>query len=333
MRLKGLKPFYFSIAFLVGIVIIGVTGFAFFEGWSFTNAFFMTIQTVSTVGYGPPEDLSAHGKLFASVLIIISVGFYAFAVTTLARNIVSGEFRNYFKYTKVTRDIEKLENHVIVIGFGRNGSQSVLELNNHKIPVVVIESREEKIKEIQQIPNLLYIHDDPSSDEVLLRAGIKSAKALISVLPTDEENLFVVLTSRELNRNIAIISRAINPNTIKKLKIAGASYVIMPDKISGQQMAKMIAQPHAIEFLDYLLLEHSKDFSLGELYLSKLDPDNLVTLGQLSERCKVFLNIIGIKRSNGNYLVNPGPETSLVSSDILFVLGRPVDIEAFKKVI
>jgi voltage-gated potassium channel len=332
MKIDELKPAYYSIAFLIGIFLIGINGFYFIEGWSFIDSLYMTVQTLATVGYGEVHPLSHSGKIFVSLLITVSFGFYAFSITLLARYIVSGVFRNYFKYSKVIKEIDKLENHVIVVGYGRNGSQAIKELTNHKIPVVVIDNRGDKIKEIQQTPNLLYLQDDPSSDEVLLKVGIKRAKALISVLPTDEENLFVVLTTRELNPNITIISRAINHNTIKKLKIAGASNVIMPDKISGQQMAQMIAQPNAIEFLDYLLLEKSREFALSELSCSSLDIPVSISLGTFSSRTKNNLNFIGLKRGDGRYLVNPDDETVLTHDDCIFVLGRPEEITAFRDV-
>ncbi len=330
MKLEGLKPVYYSLFLIAITVIIGITGFCAIEGYSFLDGFFMTIITVTTVGYGEVHPLSPHGKIFTSLFIIFSFGIFAYSASTLARYIVSGVFRNYYKYSKVKKEIDKLENHVIVVGYGRNGSQAVEELVNHKIPLVVIESRENKIKEIQLKSYLLYIEDDPSSDEVLIRAGILRAKALISVLPTDEENLFVVLTTHEINPHITIISRAINFNTIKKLKTAGASHVIMPDKISGQQMARMIAQPDIVEFLDYLMVEKAEEIQLEELECSYFVTNEVTTVGQLHEKSNGNLNFIGIKRENGSYLINPVHETILNKKDFIFVLGKISAINSFK---
>jgi len=332
IKLEELKPAYYSIILFIFIMFIGILGFSFIEGYPLIDAFFMTIITITTVGFGIIHPLSTAGKLFTAFLIIFSFGFFAYSATTLTRYIVSGVFRNYFKYSKVKKEIDKLTNHVIVVGFGRNGSQSIEELKYHNIPLVVIENRESKIKEVQQ-KELLYIEDDPSSDEVLIRAGILRAKALISVLPTDEENLFVVLTSRELNPDITIISRAINLNTIKKLKIAGASHVIMPDKISGQHMANMIAQPNVIEFMDYLMLEKSKDVILNEIPCKGIAENSSLTIQQLNSLSKENLNIIGLKRHDGKYIVNPSPDIVLTHNDHLFVLGKPEEIEQFQKAI
>ncbi len=332
MKLEGLQPVYYSLMLIAITVIIGITGFCLIEGYSFLDGFFMTIITVTTVGYGEIHPLSPNGKIFTSLYIIFSFGIFAYSATTLARYIVSGVFRNYYKLSKVKKEIDKLENHVIVVGYGRNGTQAVEELFNHKIPVVVIESRENKVKEILLKSSLLYIEDDPSSDEVLIRAGIMRAKALISVLPTDEENLFVVLTSHEINPDITIISRAINFNTIKKLKTAGASHVIMPDKISGQQMARMIAQPDIVEFLDYLMVEKHEDIQLEEIECKYLINNEKITIGQLQLRSEGNLNFIGLKRYDGSYVVNPVKETILNKYDLLFVLGKFSAINAFRKI-
>lgn len=329
MKIDELRPAYYSIGLLLLILLIGIIGYSLIEHYSLIDSFFMTIITVTTVGFEEVHPLTTAGKIFTSGLIVVSFGFFAFSVTTVTRYIVSGVFRNYFKFSKMKREIDKLENHVIVVGYGRNGSQAVEELRNHKIPLVVIENRDAKIKEIQQITGLLFLQEDPTSDEALVSAGVKRAKALISVLPTDEENLFVVLTTHELNKNITIISRAINFNTIKKLKIAGASHVIMPDKISGQQMAKMIAQPNAMEFLDYLLLEKSKETILEEIICGGLNIEQ--TLGSLIEKSASRLNVIGIKHKDGSYLVNPDNQYPINQNDCLFVLGKPDEIENFKK--
>jgi voltage-gated potassium channel len=332
IKLEELKPAYYSIFLFIIILFIGILGFSLIEGYPFVDAFFMTIITVTTVGFGEVHPLSSAGKIFTSFLIIFSFGFFAFSATTITRYIVSGVFRNYFKYSKVKKEIDHLTNHVIVVGYGRNGSQAIEELKYHEIPLVVIENRENKVKEIQQ-KGLLYIDDDPSSDEVLINAGILRAKALISVLPTDEENLFVVLTSRALNTDITIISRAINLNTIKKLKIAGASHVIMPDKISGQHMANMIAQPNVIEFMDYLMLEKDTEFILDEISCVGIAENTSPNIQQINSLCNENLNILGLKRQDGNYIVNPGPDTKLYNEDKLFVLGKPSEIEQFQKAI
>lgn len=331
MNSDELRPVYQSLFLLMAIVVIGVLGYYFIENYPLLDAFFMTIITVTTVGFQEVHPLSAAGKIFTSVLIVFSFGTFAYSATTLAKYIISGVFRNYYKYKKVKKEIDKLENHVIIVGYGRNGYQAVIELLNHKIPVVVIENRESKIKEIQQNADLLYIADDPSSDEVLIGAGLLRAKALISVLPTDEENLFVVLTSHEINPKLSIISRAINFNTIKKLKIAGATNVLMPDKISGQQMAKMIAQPEIIEFIDHLMLGKSDGIILEEISCPDIPNTTNSTIRFYNTLCVGKLNFIGLKQKNGKYLINPSESVVIEKGDLLFALGTYPEIQSLKK--
>jgi voltage-gated potassium channel len=327
MKVDKLKPAAYSLFMLLAIFCIGVMGFMLIERYPLFDAIYMTVITVTTVGFGEVHPLSPMGRMFTSILIVFSFGTFAFSATTLAQYVVNGVFRNYFKYSKVKKEIEQLRNHVIVVGYGRNGLQAIKELQHHKIPVVVVDNRESKVKDMQQ-SDMLYIDGDPSGDEVLLSAGIKRAKALICVLPSDEENLFAVITARALNPTMTIISRAINFNTIKKLKTAGASRVIMPDKISGQQMANMIAQPESVEFMDYLLLDKSKKVLLDEVSCAGFAETCSVKVKDIRSFERV--NVIGIKRNDGNYIVNPETEEVVTKNDLVFVLGTHADIEEFR---
>jgi voltage-gated potassium channel len=327
MKGEKLKAVYYTFFFLIVIFLSGVAGYMIIEKYPFIDAVFMTIITITTVGFEEVHPLSDAGMIFTSVLIILSVGIFAFSATTIFQYIVNGVIFNHFKDSKVKKEIEQLNHHVIVVGYGRNGLQAIVELKQHNIPLVVVENREVKIKEIQQRNDLLYIKEDPSSDEVLITAGIKKAKALISVLPSDEENVFVVITARELNPKITIISRAINFNTIKKLKTAGASHVIMPDKISGQHMANMIAQPDMMDFIYHLILDRTKDSLLEEVSCKQLNNRN-TTISNLKKNLNI--NIIGVKRKDGSYEINPDHEVILTCDDMLFVLGQGEDIAQFK---
>lgn len=334
MKGNDIKPAYLALILLILIILVGIIGYMLIENYPFLDAFFMTIITITTVGFKIVHELSPTGKVFTAFLIIFSFGIFVYAASTFTQYVVNGVFRNYFKYSKVKNQIDKLSNHVIVVGYGRNGAQAIEELVDHNIPCVIIDNREEKIEEIQHDPKLLFIHGDPSHDEVFYRARVQYARSLISVLPTDEENLFVVLTVRELNPHINIISRAFNINTIKKLRIAGADNVIMPDKVSGQRMAKMVAQPDVIEFLDYILLQSTRDVSLEEISCKGIAGCFATnTIGELNLRNLTNANIIGLKDREGSYIFNPSPNTYLTSQDQLFVLGKPEEINNLKQVL
>jgi voltage-gated potassium channel len=334
LRIENFKSMYIAVSLLALVVIIGVSGFMLIEKFSFNDAFFMTIITISTVGFREVEPLSGLGQFFTAFLIVISFGIFAYAVTTLTKYIVDGVLRNYLKDNKVRTKIEKLNNHVIVVGYGRNGRQAIEELKRHKFPVVMIDSNEAIIESIREKADLLYIHGDAIEDETLVSAKIDKARALITALPNDADNLFVVLTARAMNPDITIISRASNFNTDKKLRSAGATNVIMPDKIGGQRMAKLVAQPDVIDFVEYIMLRESDGVHIEELSCEDLSATFVEkTIGEWSIRSETGANIIGIKTSDNKYIVNPPPTQKISNDDQLFVLGNPTQIENLKKVL
>lgn len=330
----NLKSMYIAISLLMFIVIIGTSGYMFIENFSFTDAFFMTIITISTVGFREVQPLSDLGQFFTAFLIVISFGIFAYAVTTLTRYIVDGVLRNYLKDNKVKSKIEKLNDHVIVVGYGRNGRQAIEELKRHNSPVVVVDNKESTVEMIRENADLLYIYGDATEDETLMAASIDKARALITALPNDADNLFVVLTARSMNQGIKIISRASNFNSDKKLRNAGATNVIMPDKIGGQRMAKLVEQPDIVDFLEYIMLRESDEVYIEEIACKGLVADfTEKTIGEWSIRSTTGANIIGLKTANNKYIVNPTPEVKISENDQLFVLGNPNQIKHLKKVL
>lgn len=331
---ENFRSIYFSIGLLILVIIIGVSGYMIIEGFSFSNAFFMTIITISTVGFREVQPLTQLGQFFTAFLIITSFGIFAYAVTTLTRYIVDGVFRNYLKDNKVKSKIAKLTGHVIVCGYGRNGRQAIEELRRHNFQVVIVDSKDETIESIRENQDLLYIQGDATEDQVLLDASIQTARALITAMPNDADNLFVVITARSINPKLTIISRASNFSTDKKLRSAGATNVIMPDKIGGQRMAKLVVQPDVVDFLDYLMLRRSDG-----VYIEEISCKGLVkgfadkSIGEWAIRRTTGANIIGMKTIDNNYIVNPSPQVKITDEDQIFVLGNPEQINNLKKIL
>jgi voltage-gated potassium channel len=333
MKRDSLRDAYISLGLLVLILAIGIVGYMLIEGFGFTDAIFMTIITIATVGFREVHPLTVPGMYFTIFLIITSFGIFAYAVSTLTRYIISGALGHYYKNRKVRNKIQQLKDHVIVCGFGRNGRQAVAELIAHGVPVVVIEKDESAMEKILENPDLLYLHGDSTQDDILSLCQVKRAKALITTLPVDADNLFVVLSARELNRNMIIISRASSDNSSEKLKRAGATNVIMPDRIGGQRMAKLVAQPDIVEFLDYLMLQSSENIALEEISCSKLNSlFEGKSIRELDIRNESGANIIGLKRANKSFIINPLREIQLSSLDKLFVLGTQQQVERLKKI-
>ena len=321
MKNNSLKHAYFTLGLLITIVVIGSVGYSML-GYTTSEAIYQTIITIATVGFEEVHPLDNRGMWFTSVLVIFSIGIFAYAVTTFTRFIVEGVFRNSYKDNKVKRKIDKISDHVVICGYGRNGRQATIELMQHKVPTVVIEKNSEIVQSLRETPGMLYVEGDASDEEILKQANLQDAKAMITTLPVDADNLFVVLTARELNPSIKIISRASLDNSDVKLKRAGATNVIMPDKIGGQRMAKLVAQPDIVEFIEIMLLQ-----SVDSVVLEQISCDNLSScfsgksISELDIRNTSGATIIGLKREDNSYLINPLPETTLTSKDKLFALG------------
>lgn len=328
------KHALYALILLICIVSIGIIGYILIEGFSFIESFFMTIITIATVGFQEVHPLSEGGRIFTAFLIIFSFGIFAYAVTTFTRYIIDGVFRNYYKDNKVKKRIGKLNNHIIICGYGRNGKQAAFNLHEHNFKFVIIEKDESLIEKIREDESYLYIEGDATSEEILKAAKIESAKSLIATLPNDADNLYIVLTARQLNSELLIVSRASNDASVGKLKRAGASNVIMPDKIGGQRMAKLVAEPDLVEFIEYLMLQSHKDVSLEEISCENLAAcfENK-SIKELDIRNASGANIIGLKKKDRNFIVNPSPEIKLEKGNQLFVLGKQNQIKDLKSLI
>ncbi len=292
----------------------------------------MTIITVATVGFQEVHPLSNDGKLFTAFLIITSFGTFAYAVSSITNYISDGEFREYFKNKKVNSAIEKLDAHVIVCGFGRNGKQAAHVLKKHNTRFVVIEQKKDIVAAINHRFSDLVLEGDATLDEILLRAGILKAKALITTLPMDADNLFIVLTARTLNPKLTIISRASEDNSDKKLKLAGADNVIMPDKLGGAHMASLVMKPDVMEFVDYITGQGGDNIRLEEITFANLSGEyQNKTIRDLEVRNKSGANIIGFKTAQGEYIINPSADTMIIPDAKLFVLGTTDQIVKLKE--
>ncbi|MBL7892824.1 MAG: potassium channel protein [Bacteroidia bacterium] len=327
------KQIYLAIALIIAITFIGIIGFVLIEGYGFFDAFYMTIITIATVGFQEVHPLSDAGRLFTSVLIITSFGTFAFAVTAISQYVIDGELNSYFRNLRVTNEIKKLENHVIICGYGRNGKQAAHVLKNHNQRFVVIEKKRDVIAGMNQKYRELVLEGDSTRDEVLESVGISKARALITTLPIDADNLFIVLSARALNPKLTIISRASDDNTDKKLKVAGANNVIMPDKIGGAHMASLVLKPDVIEFVDFITGQGGDNIRLEEITFDNL-PDHFKnkTIRELEIRNKSGANIIGFKTAQGEYVVNPSPDTKMIHDAKLFVLGTAEQIGKLREI-
>ncbi|HAI00939.1 MAG TPA: potassium channel protein [Flavobacteriales bacterium] len=324
---------YLALSFILGVVVVGSVGFVLIEGYSWVEALYMTVITVSTVGFGEVRELSEEGMLFTSILIMGSLGTFAYSISALTTYFVNGEYRTTFKEARLKQEVEKLSNHVIVCGTGRVGEMAVQELLDHNTPVVIVENDAEKADSLSAEGHIV-ISGDATRDENLVSAGITKAKSVITTLPSDAQNLYVVLAAREMVPNIHIVSRASKLNSVSKLRVAGANNVIMPDKVGGAHMASLVVMPDVIEFLDHLKIQGADDINLEEIPVNVL-PQGLktATLGELDARNRVGVNVVGVKQSDGNFIINPGRDTPLDDACKLFVLGTADQLRTMNRIL
>ncbi len=326
------RKLYLAAGLILAVLLTGMLGFLLIEHYSFLDSFFMTIITVATVGYEEVQPLSNAGKLFTSFLIIFSIGTFAYAVSVVTKYVIEGEFQMYFKHYRVNKEILKLKDHVIVCGYGRNGRQACDQLRSQNEPFIAIESNPDIVSHMREHPELLFIEGDATEDQILLEAGLKRAKALIAALPNDAANVFVVLTAREMNPDLKIISRASEDASENKLKRAGADNVIMPDKIGGTHMAALVVKPDVLEFIDHIT--GRINIKLEEILYNSL-PERMrdKSIRELEIRNKTGANIIGFKTADGEYVINPPPDTVMQQDAKLFVLGTQEQVNRFKEIL
>ncbi len=317
---------YLAIGFLLSILVIGVLGYRYISDFGWLDALYMTIITVTTVGFMEVRPLDDDSKIFTVILIITSVFIFAYAISVITEYILSRNSLQILKNKKVKRRINNLKDHTIVCGYGRNGMQAVERLVAYKRPVVVIERDHDLIEKYEK--GVLFVEGDANEDEVLLRAGVNNAANLIVTLPDDAANLFVVLTARQLNQKLFIISRASQVTSQKKLELAGADKVIMPDKIGGDHMASLVVIPDLITFMDKLSVEGEHTTNLEEVAIEDFaDQVECNSLRDLDLRRKTGCTIIGYIAPDGNYIINPEADLPLQPKSKVIVLGRPEQIQ------
>ncbi len=302
------------------------------EGYNFLDALYMTMITVTTIGYHEVHPLDDKGKIFNIIIIVCSISVTAFALTRLTRYVVDGDINLYIKNRKLMAAINELENHVILCGYGRNGRQAAETLTQHKVSFIVIEVDEQRL-EADKLSGkqVLYIKGNATEDETLLKAGIKKARALITALPSDADNVFIVLSACALNDKIQIISRASHAASVAKLKKAGATNVILPDNIGGTHMATLVTKPDVIEFIDYLSGEEGEGIHLEAVGYDAL-PETLKdkSLKEVMDWRKTGVNCLGVKNVDGKFIINP-PAHIIVSEGMkVIVLGTKKQIQEMK---
>ncbi|MFK7781122.1 potassium channel family protein [Psychroserpens sp.] len=317
---------YTAVFLLTLLLAIGVIGFKIMSDYSWVDALYMTVITITTVGFGEVQPLDDNAKIFTIFLILASVIILGYAITVITEYILSKNDLEELKHKEMQKKIEGFKNHIIICGFGRNGKQAARKLNAYNKPFVIIE-KDKEIIEKHQDEDLAFVFGNANEDDTLIEAGVERASTLISALPNDADNLFVVLSARQINKSMSIISRASQETSYDKLKLAGANNVILPDRIGGDHMASLVVVPDLVEFIDNLGIVGEQNINIEEVIVDKLyNTSEVKTIKDLDLRRKTGCTVIGFKDGKGEYLVNPEADTHLISGSKIIVLGRPEQI-------
>ena len=314
------------------MIITGTLGYMVIEGWDVLDALYMTVITVASVGYSEVQSLSPVGRIYTMVLIFSGLGFFVYVAGAVVQFMVEGQIRNALGRRRLDKKINKLENHYIVCGYGRIGRVLCKRLKSKPIDLVVIEKDPDQIP-VMDADGVLYLSGDAASEMLLLKAGIERARGLVAVLATDTDNVFLVLTARQLNKTIEIIARAGLEGSKAKLKAAGADRVESPYAMGAANMANRILRPTVTTFLDLAFTHDRKDIQMEEIPVG----ENSALVGKMLKDSGIRQNfnliIIAIKKSDGNMLFNPSFEATINGGETLIAVGESGNLEKLGKIL
>lgn len=328
------RRFVISLLLVMLTVVLGTLGFMFVSGYSFSEAYYMTIITLSSVGYGEVKPLDDSGRLLASLLILVNIGIFAYALASLSGFVIEGELKDYLKYKNMNQRISKLRNHTIVCGFGRHGQQIVEELEKRHAEFVVIEPQSDKIA-LLQAQGHLYLEGDATNDDLLRTAGIERARCIAVTFGEDAFNVYTVLSARQLNPHIRIVSRASDAHAEEKLRRAGADHTVRSERIGGFYMATLLQQPHLVEFFNLLSnMGESGGIHFREVRYEQLREEfRDRPLRELHLRAQTGATIIGLRQPPDTYRINPSLDVQVHKGMDLIVLGDLKQIHAFEALV
>ncbi|MGO1469469.1 MAG: potassium channel family protein [Tissierella sp.] len=316
---------------LISLLLTGTIGYKILLEVNLLDALYMTVITISTVGYAEIAQMDVEAKIFSIFLIFTSLGTVGYLFSSIVSSLLEGDLKIAWRKKRMERDISKLENHYIICGAGETGINAIKQFQKTNSEFVVIEKNEEKTKELVE-ENILVIQGDSTHDIILERARVSHAKGLISTLPSDADNVYTVLTARSKNSDLYIVSRAIEKNADEKLKRAGADNTISPNEIGGSRMAALILRPTVISFLD--VMTHAGDvvLDLEDVVVTEDSSIRGKTLMDVKIPEKTGLIILAIRKGKDDkWIFNPNSSEVLKVGDVMVVLGTENQVEELRK--
>ncbi len=315
----------FVLAFM--ILIIGTLGYMRIEGWDFMDSLYMTVITVSTVGYGEVRQVDYAGRIFTILIVLTGVGFSVYVAGAVVQFMVEGQIRQIMGRRRLDQKLRRLKNHYIICGYGRIGRVLVRNLRRN-IPNLVVIDNNPNLVSVMEEDGVLYISGDATEESTLIKAGIEKAQGLVSALATDTNNVFLVLTARQLNPDLDIIARAGRDRSKDKLEAAGATTVESPYEVGALRMAQRILRPKVTSFLDFALSAKRQDILMEELPVSPESCLANLTLKDSGIRQRYNLIVIAIEKTTGEMLFNPSFEAVIAAGDTLIAVGEEPNLHA-----
>lgn len=320
----------------LSFVVVGLIGTAGYHvlgsgQWSYGDCLYMTMITISTVGYGEVLTGMDHvpgARAWTVLLIVLGSGSLVFFVSSLTAFIVDGDLRGALRLKRMQKSIDSLKDHIIVVGIGATGIHVATELHLTKVPFVAIDTNEERLRHhaLETLPGMLYLHGDATDDHVLHQAGIERAKGLAATLPDDKDNVFVTVTARALSSNLRIVAKMTADSAEPKLRRAGANGIVSPSLIGGMRLVSEIIRPSVVRFLDVMLREREETLRLEEVAIPEKSSLNGARLDQTDIRQQTKPLVLAVQNADGSYTYNPEASFVLGSGMKLLVLGEVNDI-------
>lgn len=298
-------------------------------GYDWLDAIWMVVITVSSVGYGEETDSDANVKILSIAVIVFGLSAAAYTIGGLLQMITEGELERALGRRKMTRDIERLKEHVVICGFGRMGEMLARDLTSMERLFVIVDNDVERIADAES-HRYLCLSGDATEEETLREAGIERASALVTGLPNDAASVFITLTSRNLNPNLQIIARAEHPSTEKKLRQAGADRVVMPALVGARQMARLITRPSTADLMELVAETSFLDYELDEIAVPEDSKLARVTVRETEAHRRHRLLVVAVKEKDGNMVLNPDAEYTFKSGDVVIFMGHTEDIARFR---
>ncbi len=330
--MDNIKNLILSFLLTLFIIFIGTTGYVLIEHWNILDALDMTVITLTTVGYGEVHDVSKMGRIFTIFLVFFGFGFIIYVAGAVVQFMVEGRIRAILGRKILDRKINRLKNHYIVCGYGRIGRVLCKRLIIEPIDLVVVESNEDLVPVMEE-DNVLYVFGDAADETNLLKAGIKRAKGLVAVLATDADNVFLVLTARQISPDLNIIARAGREESKSKLLAAGANTVESPYDKGAISMAQRIIRPTVTSFLDFAFAHKRKDIQMEEIPVSASSNLVNIMLKDSGIRQNYNLILIAIKKPDGSMLFNPSFETTIQPDDTVIAVGENENLNKLEKIL